>query len=86
MLFEQMISLVRDQEMRLSGFTAGQSFTRQQGSYLQRTSGQTVARVVDVRPQLIRQYLCHGAFGCCLDGNQGCCGFWLYFCPLPGEE
>jgi hypothetical protein len=71
--------------MRLPGFTAGQSFKRRHSGYLQRAARRPVARAVEARPQLIRQYICHGAFGCCLDGDQDCCGFWLYFCPLPGE-
>jgi hypothetical protein len=72
--------------MHLPGFTADESLKRHHGSYLQRAACRPVARAADVRPQLIREYMCHGAFGCCLDGNQDCCGFWLYFCPLPGEE
>jgi hypothetical protein len=72
--------------MHLPGFTADDSIKHHHGSYLQRAAGRPVAQAVDVRPQLIRQYICHGAFGCCLDGNQDCCGFWLYFCPLLGEE
>jgi hypothetical protein len=71
--------------MHLPGLTADQSLKRHHGSYLLRSTGRTAARAAEVRPQLTRRYLCHAAFGCCLDGNQGCCGLWLDLCRLPGE-
>jgi hypothetical protein len=62
--------------MNIPGFTAEQSLKQHQASYAQRSTGQPVAAVGEVRPQIIHlpaDFLFTVANLCCLNGNLGCC-------------
>jgi len=61
--------------MNIPGFTAEQSLKQHQGSYLQRSTGQPVEAVGEVRPQFFRALIMEGASRCCLDGDLACCKF-----------
>ena len=65
--------------MSLPGFTAERVLGGDQGGYSRRSTSLDVDPKGEVQPQL-PPIICDFIFECCLDGNVGCCWFYVFKC------